>query len=66
MKIKDRIECKSKAPSITFGPDNKVIVAVCAKQWVAQSFIERFHLHLIVSGIMLYSIAMVFVMRVIH
>lgn len=34
---------------------------VRAKEVVAKSFMERFHLHLIVGGIMLYSIAMIFV-----
>ena len=36
---------------------------VRAKDAVAKSFMERFHLHLIVAGIMIYSIAMVFVIR---
>lgn len=36
---------------------------VRAKEAVAKSFMERFHLHLIVGGVMLYGIAMVFVMR---
>jgi signal-transduction protein with cAMP-binding, CBS, and nucleotidyltransferase domain len=34
-----------------------------AKEAVAKSFMERFHLHLIVGGVMFYSIIMVFVMR---
>jgi CBS domain-containing protein len=34
-----------------------------AKEAVAKSFMERFHLHLIVGGVMFYSIVMVFVMR---
>lgn len=34
-----------------------------AKEVVAKSFMERFHLHLIVGGVMIYSIIMVFVMR---
>jgi CBS domain-containing protein len=33
------------------------------KDSAVKSFMERFHLHLLVGGIMLYSIAMVFVMR---
>jgi signal-transduction protein with cAMP-binding, CBS, and nucleotidyltransferase domain len=34
-----------------------------AKEVVAKSFMERFHLHLLVGGVMFYSIIMVFVMR---
>lgn len=34
-----------------------------AKEAVAKSFMERFHLHLIVGCIMLYSVAMIFVIR---
>jgi CBS domain-containing protein len=34
-----------------------------AKEVVTKSFMERFHLHLIVGGIMLYSIIIVFVLR---
>jgi CBS domain-containing protein len=34
-----------------------------AKEAVVKSFMERFHLHMIVGGIMLYSIAMIFVVR---
>jgi CBS domain-containing protein len=34
-----------------------------AKDAVAKSFMERFHLHLLVGGVMFYSIIMVFVMR---
>jgi CBS domain-containing protein len=33
------------------------------KDVAVKSFMERFHLHLIVGGIMLYSIVMIFVMR---
>jgi CBS domain-containing protein len=36
---------------------------VRAKDEVAKSFMERFHLHLIVGGIILYTIAMAFVIR---
>jgi CBS domain-containing protein len=35
------------------------------KDVAVKSFMERFHLHMIVGGIMLYSIVMVFVMRTI-
>ncbi len=34
-----------------------------AKEAVAKSFMERFHLHLLVVGVMFYSIVMVFMMR---
>lgn len=34
-----------------------------ATEAVAKTFAERFHLHLIVGGIMLYSIAMLFIIR---
>ena len=36
---------------------------VSAKDAIVKSFTERFHLHLIIGGIMLYSVAMVFVLR---
>jgi CBS domain-containing protein len=36
---------------------------VRAKDAVAKTFMQRFHLHLIVGGIMLYGIAMIFVIR---
>lgn len=34
-----------------------------AKDAAVKTFMERFHLHLIVGGVMLYSIAMIFVVR---
>ncbi len=34
-----------------------------AKEVAVKTFMERFHLHLIVGGILLYSLAMIFVMR---
>jgi CBS domain-containing protein len=36
---------------------------VRVKEVVAKSFMERFHLHLIITGIMIYSVVMVLVMR---